>query len=111
MEHILMHLKRLGFLVNQLEAIKEGRTEEYGLTLLAELIRARYDASVEEAIVGIAENIALVSSTLRASYEKDPAHFDMCRVFDATDIEAAGLKAVATMVADDVVENTAHGHK
>lgn len=45
MEHILMHLKRLHFLVNQLEAIKEGRAEAYGLTLLAELIRAQYDAT------------------------------------------------------------------
>ncbi|MBC7532293.1 MAG: hypothetical protein H7318_11990 [Oligoflexus sp.] len=45
MEHILMHLKRLGFLVNQLEATKEGRGNAHGLTLLAELIRAQYDAT------------------------------------------------------------------
>ena len=45
MEHILMHLKRLELLTYQLEAMKEGRAEAYGLTLLAELIRARYDAT------------------------------------------------------------------
>ncbi|MBC7661955.1 MAG: hypothetical protein H7249_19860 [Chitinophagaceae bacterium] len=45
LEHILMHLRRLGFICRQLESIKENCRGEQGLLLLAELIRARYDAT------------------------------------------------------------------
>ncbi len=44
MEHILMHMKRLDYCLQQLEAMKESRGSDFGIKFLAELIRARYDA-------------------------------------------------------------------
>lgn len=44
MEHILMHMKRLEFCLRQIQAIQGGKGHEFAAKLLAELIRARYDA-------------------------------------------------------------------